>query len=182
MAPAGCYRFGMDSEVALPAARDLERRYGITLAQYVELLELQGGVCAVCGKPPKPGKPLVVDHNHDDLAIDGLVHGSPCNRRLLQQVRRYLADPPGRRLGLVVPAELEQATIAKRERAKVAARASRASNRATRRATPGPAPAPSLRDTIRAMTRPEDDFAAEVEAALAESAAAWTGGHVEVGR
>jgi hypothetical protein len=153
----------MDSEVALPAARDLERRYGLTLDQYVELLEAQGGVCAVCHKPPRHGEPLVVDHDHDTLTIDGLAHGSPCNRRLLQQVRRYLADPPGRRLGLVVPAELEQATIAKRERAKVAARASRAAAKAK----PQHVAASGL-DRLRSMTAP-DDFAGRVARALRET-------------
>jgi hypothetical protein len=173
----------MDSEVALPAARDLERRYGLSIGQYLELLEAQGGVCAVCGKPPKDDKPLVVDHCHDGLTVDGLVHGSPCNRALTQQVRRYLADPPGRRLGLKVPVELEQATIAKRERAKAAARAGRAAKRAA-----GEADERRQREVsatgakIREMTHREPaDFSADVERALAESAA-WTGGSVEVTR
>ena len=39
------------------------RLYGITLAQYDRMLLLQGGVCAICGRPPKT-KRLAVDHDH----------------------------------------------------------------------------------------------------------------------
>ena len=54
------------------AERDRERKlrtsYGITTAQYDRLLEIQRGVCAICGFPPsgltRGGKRLVVDHDH----------------------------------------------------------------------------------------------------------------------
>lgn len=53
----------------LPSEKDIKRRYGISLDQYVELLEAQGGVCAICRRPPRSGT-LRVDHAHDgDLAI-----------------------------------------------------------------------------------------------------------------
>ncbi len=47
----------------------LRRVYGITEAQYDAMLAAQGGVCALCGKPPKPGgvrssSRLHVDHDH----------------------------------------------------------------------------------------------------------------------
>lgn len=42
----------------------LLRTYGITLADYDELLRAQGGVCAICKKPPAAGKSLAVDHDH----------------------------------------------------------------------------------------------------------------------
>ena len=32
--------------------------------QYLAILAFQGGVCALCGKPPQPGKNLHVDHDH----------------------------------------------------------------------------------------------------------------------
>jgi hypothetical protein len=116
------------SAIPLPNEKDLKRRYGLTLGQYVELLDAQGGVCAVCGKPPTERTgPLVVDHDHDPpYPVDGLVHGNPCNRRLTQQVRHYLADPPGRRFGWTVPPELEAKTITRREAGKVKKRADRA--------------------------------------------------------
>ena len=41
----------------------LKNLYGITLAQYEKLLELQGGMCAICDAVPD-GKNLAVDHDH----------------------------------------------------------------------------------------------------------------------
>jgi hypothetical protein len=48
-------------------ARDynLTRNYGITLTEYNLMLEAQGGVCFICGEPPKEGRrKLAVDHLH----------------------------------------------------------------------------------------------------------------------
>lgn len=168
-------------QVPLPNDKDLRRRYGITLDQYRELLEYQGGVCAICGKPPTQRTgPLVVDHDHDTLTIDGLVHGSPCNRRLTQQVRHYLADPPGRRFGWVVPADREARTITRREAAKEQARVRRAEMERIRTAAlsrtgttqvPDQDPGTSHLERLRAMTRPgPDDFHARTQAALAAKA------------
>lgn len=42
----------------------LKSRYGITPAQYVALLERQGGLCAVCNLPPIAGERLHVHHLH----------------------------------------------------------------------------------------------------------------------
>ena len=42
----------------------LKRDYGITLQQYNEMLETQGGVCAICKKTCSRGKQLCVDHCH----------------------------------------------------------------------------------------------------------------------
>ena len=63
------------------SARDayLKRTYGITQAQYDAILKVQGGVCAVCDEPPRPGKVLVVDHSHRSGVIRGLLHAY-CNR------------------------------------------------------------------------------------------------------
>ena len=41
----------------------LRKNYGWTLEMYNALFALQGGVCAICGKPPKT-MPLNVDHVH----------------------------------------------------------------------------------------------------------------------
>jgi hypothetical protein len=64
---------------------------------------------------------LVVDHDHDTGVIDGLCHFG-CNRRLAQAFRRYLADPPGRAVGLVVSAaklrHIEDMNKAKRAKAR----------------------------------------------------------------
>ena len=40
----------------------LKRSYGMSRADYDALLESQGGVCAICGKPSE--KTLCVDHCH----------------------------------------------------------------------------------------------------------------------
>ncbi len=55
------------------------KRYGITLLEYEEMLEMQGGVCAVCGEAEtvttKLGgaRLLSVDHCHETGRIRGLL-------------------------------------------------------------------------------------------------------------
>lgn len=58
-------------------------RYGITKDEYFTLLEKQGGVCAICKKPPLPTEYLAVDHKHNGnkcqkTDIRGLLHRT-CN-------------------------------------------------------------------------------------------------------
>ena len=59
----------------------LRRKFQLTADQYEEMLAAQGGGCAVCGREPKPGKALHVDHNHETGAVRGLVCFS-CNSAL----------------------------------------------------------------------------------------------------
>jgi len=47
-------------------------KYGITPAQYYEMLRRQGSVCALCGLPPK-AKPLEIDHDHKTGRVRGLL-------------------------------------------------------------------------------------------------------------
>ncbi|HEV8652822.1 MAG TPA: endonuclease domain-containing protein [Actinomycetes bacterium] len=100
----------------LPAAHhcaldhELRRYPGITCHDYWRLYHLQGGRCAVCGGPPGRWR-FAVDRDHDTNAVDGLTHHR-CNRAVTQQIRRYLADPPGRALGLAA----DPAAVARRER------------------------------------------------------------------
>jgi Recombination endonuclease VII len=50
----------------------LKRKFGLTLDEYDQLLEAQGGGCAICGA--KPGKiSLHVDHDHETGEIRGLL-------------------------------------------------------------------------------------------------------------
>ena len=43
----------------------LEMNYGLTQEQYNEMLESQGGACAICPRTPEEnGKALAVDHLH----------------------------------------------------------------------------------------------------------------------
>ncbi|MHB8414019.1 MAG: endonuclease domain-containing protein [Acidiferrobacteraceae bacterium] len=104
-----------------PRSRQLRYRYGISEAQYDQLLKLQGGVCAVCGRPPRRGVRLHVDHAHrrhlrtgppDKRDCGGFVRGLACgycNRRiigrhrdgrLLMAAANYLDNPPTQRFGL----------------------------------------------------------------------------------
>jgi hypothetical protein len=55
--------------------------YGMTLETYELLLQFQGGLCAICRRPPKKQR-LAVDHNHKTGAIRGLLC-FVCNHRVL---------------------------------------------------------------------------------------------------
>jgi len=53
-------------------------RYGITREQYLALWREQGGVCAICCRPPRGALLLSVDHDHVTGHIKGLLC-QPCN-------------------------------------------------------------------------------------------------------
>lgn len=48
----------------LAANKSLQQKYGITLVEYNDILEKQGGGCAICGKKPNPERRLHTDHDH----------------------------------------------------------------------------------------------------------------------
>lgn len=57
---------------------NLKARYGITETECAALLVAQGGLCAICSKPPKHP---VLDHSHATGALRGILcHG--CNIKL----------------------------------------------------------------------------------------------------
>jgi len=58
-------------------SKHLRRTYGITEDQYQMLLDAQGGVCAICGEPPRTRR-LAVDHCHKGGHVRGLLC-SHCN-------------------------------------------------------------------------------------------------------
>jgi hypothetical protein len=58
----------------------LQRKYGISEAQYAELLAAQHGVCAICGHPQRYQR-LAVDHCHRTKRVRGLLCVQ-CNRGL----------------------------------------------------------------------------------------------------
>lgn len=82
-------------------AAHLKRAYGISLADYDELLEAQGNRCAICGMTPEEnGQRLLVDHDHETGEIRGLLCYS-CNVGLghfkdnphnLAEAIKYLLD------------------------------------------------------------------------------------------
>ena len=58
---------------------NLKRYYGITLDDYLEILEAQNGRCAICGTDVPSGKGTFhVDHCHDSGQVRGLLCHS-CN-------------------------------------------------------------------------------------------------------
>lgn len=59
----------------------LKYNYRITLEDYKNMLEQQGGVCAICFQPCKTKKDLAVDHNHNTGKVRGLLC-SNCNRAI----------------------------------------------------------------------------------------------------
>ena len=80
-------------------AGHLKRKFGITPETYNEMLEAQGGVCAICGRPPRDNISLHVDHEHGTGRVRGLLCFR-CNNALgdfdddpvlLRQAIEYLA-------------------------------------------------------------------------------------------
>jgi len=60
----------------------IRNQYGITLAQYNEMLEAQDYKCAICGNEDEvEGRRLAIDHCHTTGKIRGLLCGK-CNRGL----------------------------------------------------------------------------------------------------
>lgn len=53
-------------------AVNLQRQYGLTIERYDGMLVAQGGVCAICGNPPKKRR-LCVDHDHKTGKVRGLL-------------------------------------------------------------------------------------------------------------
>lgn len=50
----------------------LKRKYNLTFAQYMNLLVVQNGACAICGQI-ETKKKLNVDHNHNTNKVRGLL-------------------------------------------------------------------------------------------------------------
>jgi ribosomal protein L34E len=77
-----------DHDPAKYRARMLKTNYGVTVAQYEQMLAEQNGVCAICKKPEtrmatrgEGLRPLSVDHCHDSEKVRGLLC-SHCNTAL----------------------------------------------------------------------------------------------------
>ena len=86
----------------------LKKTYDISLEDYNDILEFQGGVCGICKRAPREGEVFHVDHEHRDKQA-GPVRGllcAYCNTRLVgrlksheraQAMADYLRDPPATR-------------------------------------------------------------------------------------
>lgn len=77
----------------------LQYNYGITIEQYDQMLQSQGGVCKICGTATPGGMGrFVVDHNHKTGKVRGLLCNR-CNTKLggvedkefLQRALEYLS-------------------------------------------------------------------------------------------
>ncbi len=96
--------------------RHIGKTYGITQEQYEQILEYQGGRCAICQRATGRTRRLAVDHDHACTephppeqgcirCTRGLLD-SVCNRVLigryniedLQRAIDYLRDPPAQRV------------------------------------------------------------------------------------
>lgn len=69
-------------------ATRISKQYGINADDYVGMLRLQDGVCAICRSRQKDIRRLVVDHDHGTGAVRGLLC-SHCNSAL-----GFLRDSP----------------------------------------------------------------------------------------
>ena len=57
----------------------LKYKYGITIEQYDQMFNKQGGLCAICGaSQAEIGKTFAVDHCHETGKVRGLLCGK-CN-------------------------------------------------------------------------------------------------------
>lgn len=91
------------SKEAARAAR-LRATFDISIYEYDQILAYQGNACAICRRPPKSGKRLAVDHDHQTGFVRGLLCFM-CNRRVLGarsaevliKTAAYVTDPPARR-------------------------------------------------------------------------------------
>ena len=59
----------------------LKRKYNLTLGEYEKMVDLQNGLCFLCGEKPSNGKPLCVDHCHTTKTVRKLLC-EVCNRFL----------------------------------------------------------------------------------------------------
>lgn len=60
----------------------LIKHHKISVTRYLEMLEAQGGVCAICKEPPPAGQRLVIDHRHSCCPVKSRSCGK-CVRGLL---------------------------------------------------------------------------------------------------
>jgi hypothetical protein len=81
----------------------IRRKYNISLQEFNDLLELQGGGCAICGMSEEPdGRRLSIDHCHDTGDVRGILCNG-CNNGIgsfgdkiepMMKAIEYLKNPP----------------------------------------------------------------------------------------
>ena len=93
-------------------AMHIEVTYGITKAQYDQLLESQEGRCYICRRATGASRKLAVDHDHKSGHVRGLLC-STCNKllghlrddlKIAERIYTYLHNPPAFKvIGYVKP-------------------------------------------------------------------------------
>jgi len=75
VAPCKCGEPKVGADYCANCKADVHRkhRYGLSSEQYKEMLERQGGVCALCRQQCKTGNRLCVDHDHDTGKVRALL-------------------------------------------------------------------------------------------------------------
>jgi hypothetical protein len=66
--PARKLRIQMNARIS-----QFKRRYGITIEQYDEMFQEQGGVCAICQQECSTHQNLSIDHDHETGKVRGLL-------------------------------------------------------------------------------------------------------------
>ena len=69
----------------------LQTKYGITVEQYDQMMDEQGGTCKICKSLDPTGRRLAVDHCHETGRVRGLLCPS-CNTAL-GRIEQYLKNP-----------------------------------------------------------------------------------------
>lgn len=68
----------IDKVKADSRSKHLKSKYGMSEADYEDMVFLQGGSCAICGSAPADKKKLHIDHDHETGVVRGLLCHS-CN-------------------------------------------------------------------------------------------------------
>jgi hypothetical protein len=79
----------------LAHGRRLESNFGMTSAQYADLLAAQGGKCFICQRATGAARRLAVDHDHR-LAVE---HGHPSDRGCPRCWRAIVCGPCNQVIG-----------------------------------------------------------------------------------
>jgi hypothetical protein len=87
---------------------EVRQKFGLTTDQHQQIIDHQGGRCAICrDRLPDPTR-APVDHHHDTGVVRGVLCSS-CNTGLglfrdratfLRDAIEYLRSPPARQLGI----------------------------------------------------------------------------------
>ena len=94
---------GIDCAVAEARRARLAAVFNITPEEYDDIEVWQLNRCGICGRRPKPGKRLAVDHDHKTGLVRGLLC-YVCNRRVISarsadiliRAAEYVQHPPAR--------------------------------------------------------------------------------------